>query len=154
MNENNPHWNLRSRYLNRFFAVLVVLKNSGNMAGQMKKKELNYFKALLTSWLDDLIGQADNTAIGLRDTNDRMADPLDRAVLDIDRNYTLRMRDRESILIKKIRKSLDDINDGTYGICEECGCEIAIARLKARPVAKRCFDCKTRQEEIEKLVGT
>jgi DnaK suppressor protein len=119
----------------------------------MNPKDLNNFKDLLTRWLNDLLSQAGNTVIGLRDADVHLADPLDRAVLDINRDYTLRMRDRESTLIKKIKKSLEDIDDGLYGICEDCGCDISIARLKARPVAKRCIKCKTRQEEIEKLIG-
>jgi DnaK suppressor protein len=119
----------------------------------MKHKDLDYFKDLLTRWLDDLLSQAESTVIGLRDVGDRLPDPLDRAVLDINRSYTLRMRDRESILIKKIRASLEDIDEGHYGICEECRCDISIARLKARPVAKRCIECKTRQEKIEKSIG-
>jgi len=119
----------------------------------MPHKDLDYFKDLLTRWLDDLLGQAENTVIGLRDVGDHLPDPLDRAVLDTSRTYTLRMRDRESILIKKIRKSLEDIDDGLYGICEECGCDISISRLKARPVARRCIQCKTKQEEQERLTG-
>jgi DnaK suppressor protein len=119
----------------------------------MEQKNLDYFKDLLNRWLDDLLNQADITVNVLKDQDDHLPDPLDRAVLDINRSYTLRMRDRESILIKKIRKSLEDIDDGVYGICEECGCDISIARLKARPVAKRCIKCKTKQEEIEKLIG-
>jgi DnaK suppressor protein len=51
-----------------------------------------------------------------------------------------------------MKKSLEDIEDEVYGVCEECGQDIAIERLKARPVARRCFTCKTRQEEIEKLI--
>lgn len=121
--------------------------------GQMEQKDLDYFKDLLTRWLDELLSQAGNTVIGLRDSDDNLADPLDRAVLDINRSYMLRMRDRESILIKKIRRSLEDIEDGLYGICEDCGQDISIARLNARPVARRCIKCKTRQEEIEKLIG-
>jgi len=121
--------------------------------GQMEHKDLDYFKELLTRWLDDLLSQAGNTVIGLRDAEDNLADPLDRAVSDINRSYLLRMRDRESVLIKKIRKSLEDIEDGLYGICEDCGHDISIARLNARPVARRCIKCKTKQEEIEKLIG-
>jgi len=119
----------------------------------MEQKDLDYFKELLTRWLEELLSQAGNTVIGLRDSDDNLADPLDRAVLDINRSYMLRMRDRESILIKKIRRSLEDIEDGLYGICEDCGQDISIARLNARPVARRCIKCKTRQEEIEKLIG-
>ena len=131
----------------------ILTRMAISNVGQMEKKDLDYFKDLLTRWLDELLSQAGNTVIGLRDSDDNLADPLDRAVLDINRSYMLRMRDRESILIKKIRRSLEDIEDGLYGICEDCGQDISIARLNARPVARRCIKCKTRQEEIEKLIG-
>ena len=120
---------------------------------KMKQKDLDYFKDLLTKWLHDLLNQADNTTMGFRDNDDNPPDPLDRAVADSERSYTLRMRDRESLLIRKIRRSLEDIEDEVYGICEECGCDISIARLKARPVARRCIKCKTQQETVEKLIG-
>ncbi len=119
----------------------------------MEPKDLDYFKDLLNRWLDELLSQADITVSGLRDANEQPADPLDRAVFDLERSYLLRMRDRESVLIRKIKRSLEDIDNGYYGICEECGQDIAIARLKARPVARRCIMCKTRQEAFEKLTG-
>ncbi|MGD8290153.1 MAG: RNA polymerase-binding protein DksA [Desulfobacterales bacterium] len=117
----------------------------------MNHKELHYFKDLLTRWLDDLLGRAGNTVAGLIDAKDPLSDPLDRAVFDAERGYTLRIRSRESVLIKKIRASLDDIEDGVYGICDDCGRDIAIERLRARPVARRCIRCKTRQENRERL---
>jgi DnaK suppressor protein len=119
----------------------------------MEQKDLDEFKALLSQWLDELLSQADITVSGLRNSEDHLADPLDRAVFDTERGYMLRMRDRESILIRKIKRSLEDIENGVYGICEECGQDISIARLKARPVARRCIACKTRQEAFEKLTG-
>ena len=120
----------------------------------MDQKELDYFKDLLTQWLDELLVRAGSTGVGLLDSTDHLSDPLDRAVLDNERGYTLRIRDRESVLIKKIRASLEDIEDGVYGICDSCGRHIAIERLKARPVARHCIRCKTRQEQREKLTGT
>jgi DnaK suppressor protein len=120
----------------------------------MKQEDLDFFKDLLTQWLDELLGRAGSTVAGLLDSSDHLADPLDRAVLDTERGYTLRIRDRESVLIKKILASLEDIEDGVYGICDSCGREIAIARLKARPVARHCIKCKARQEERERLTGT
>jgi DnaK suppressor protein len=120
----------------------------------MEQKDLDDFKKLLTQWLDELLGRAGNTVLGLIGSEDHLSDPLDRAVLDNERSYTLRIRGRESVLIKKIRVSLEDIDDGVYGICDDCGREISIARLKARPVARRCIRCKTRQEQKERLLDT
>jgi DnaK suppressor protein len=57
------------------------------------------------------------------------------------------------MLIKKIRNSLEDIENGEYGICVDCGTEITLARLKARPIARHCIQCKTKQEALEKIMG-
>ena len=119
----------------------------------MEQKDLNYFKQLLTQWLDELLDRAGNTVVGLIDAEDPLSDPLDRAVFDTERGYTLRIRSRESVLINKIRASLDDIEDGVYGICDDCGRDITIERLNARPVARRCIPCKTQQEQRERLTG-
>ena len=121
--------------------------------GDMKPKNLNYFKNLLTRWLDELLSSSGNTVVGLINSEENLSDPLDRAVLDTERSYTLRIRGRESVLIKKIRASLEDIENGVYGICDDCGRYISIARLKARPVARRCIKCKTKEEEQERLTG-
>lgn len=119
----------------------------------MKEKDLNYFKDLLSHWLEELITHADSTVTGLRESDENLPDPLDRAVFDSERNFTLRIRDRESMLINKIRRSLEDIEEGVYGICESCGEDIAIERLKARPVTRHCIRCKTRIEAMEKLTS-
>jgi DnaK suppressor protein len=65
----------------------------------------------------------------------------------------LRIRDRENKLIKKIKKALDRIENGTFGICEKCGEDISVKRLKARPVTTHCIDCKTKEEAFEKALG-
>lgn len=75
----------------------------------------------------------------------------DIASAEIDRNFLLRLRDRERKLLKKIEKAIEKIDSGTYGICEACGAEIPIERLEARPVTDLCIECKTEQEEAEKL---
>lgn len=75
----------------------------------------------------------------------------DLASQEIDRSFLLRLRDRERKLLKKIEKTLEKIENGTYGICESCGVEIPIGRLEARPVTDLCIECKTEQEEAEKL---
>ena len=92
----------------------------------MKKKDLEYFKALLTQRLADLLNQADSTVSGMIDPKENFPDPTDRASLEADRNFMLRIRDRENKLIKKIKKALDRIENGTFGICESCGEDISI----------------------------
>jgi DnaK suppressor protein len=63
----------------------------------------------------------------------------------------VRIRDRERKLISKIKEALERIEGGTFGICEVCGEEISEERLKARPVTTLCIDCKTEEEEKEKI---
>jgi DnaK suppressor protein len=121
----------------------------------MDERHLTYFKKLLTDWLNDLLRHADDTVFGLRSADEIfLPDPLDQATYDSERSFQLRIRDRESILIKKIRRSLSDIENGTYGICEICEKDISIKRLEARPVARYCIKCKTALENREKLTGT
>jgi DnaK suppressor protein len=119
----------------------------------MEEHDLYFFKDMLTRWLDELLAHADCTVVGLLETEEYSPDPLDRATFESNRSTALRIRDRESMLIHKIKKSLEDINNGEYGICEDCGRGIAIERLKARPVARRCIRCKTKQENREKIMG-
>jgi len=120
----------------------------------MKDRDLKFFRDLLRRWLDELLAHADSTVNGLRESDESLPDPLDRAVFDSERNFTLRIRDRENMLIKKIRKSLQDIEQGDYGTCESCGEDISIERLKARPVTRHCIRCKTQIEAREKLTGS
>jgi DnaK suppressor protein len=121
--------------------------------GEMEENDLAYFKELLTKWLEELLHHADHTVEGLLNIETNSADYLDWASIESDRSTNLRIRDRESMLIKKIRKSLEDIDNGEYGFCEDCGKEIAVKRLKARPIARRCIECKTKQEALEKIMG-
>ena len=119
----------------------------------MDEKHLEYFKKLLSEQLESLLNQADGAARNLKDTADRMADPTDRASFETVLGFQLRIKDRESRLIKKILEALDRIEDGSYGICEECEEEISIRRLKARPVTTLCIQCKAKQEAFEKVAG-
>jgi DnaK suppressor protein len=119
----------------------------------MDSEQLEFFHTILTHWLAELHRLANDTVTGLKDSQ-VLPDPLDRASFESTREFQLRIRDRESVLIKKIKQSLEDIKYGTYGICEMCDQDISIARLKARPVARHCIRCKTIMEQMEKKTGT
>ena len=75
----------------------------------------------------------------------------DQATAETDRNFMLRLRGREQRLLKKIDQALERVEGGTFGICEDCGNEINLKRLEARPVTTMCIDCKTLQEEEERM---
>ena len=120
----------------------------------MDQKDIEYFRKLLTSMLDEAKQKGDSTIEELNGSNELFADPADRATAESDRSFTLRIRDRERKLITKIQDALKRMDDGEYGICEECGEDISLARLKARPVTTLCVSCKARQEEGEKIQGS
>ncbi len=119
----------------------------------MEHAQQEYFRRLLQEKLKDLLGEADKTLEEMTDMDDHFPDPTDRASVESDRSFELRIRDRERKLIKKIKTALEKIDRGTYGICENCGKEIGIERLKARPVTTLCIECKSRQEQEEKARG-
>ena len=119
----------------------------------MNKKDTQYFKELLANRLEDLLSQADDTVSGMTTPKENFPDPTDRASLESDRNFMLRIRDRESKLIKKIKKAIARIENETFGICEKCGEDISKKRLIARPVTTQCIDCKTKEEAFEKALG-
>ncbi len=119
----------------------------------MDHKDLEYFRKLLTDMLEEAKQKGDSTLEELTDSNEVFADPADRATAESDRAFTLRIRDRERRLIRKIQAALTRIDDGTYGICEDCGDDISVPRLKARPVTRLCINCKAKQEEDEHLRG-
>ena len=116
----------------------------------MEKERLEFFRELLNERLRILIDEAEKTVSGMTNDKDTFPDPTDRANLETDRNFLLRIRDRERKLILKIKEALARIEEGTFGICEECGAEISEERLKARPVTTLCIECKTKAEEEER----
>ena len=115
----------------------------------MNSKDVEYFRNLLHQRIAELRLEA-GKAVDDMDEGANFPDPTDRASMESNRNSMLRMRDRERKLIFKIQQALQRLADGEYGICEECGEEIAIERLKARPVTTLCIACKSTQEIAER----
>jgi len=115
----------------------------------MKKERLAYFRELLNERFKVLLNEAEKTVTGMTSDKNTFPDPTDRANLETDRNFELRIRDRERKLILKIKEALARIEEGTFGTCEECGEEISEERLKARPMTTLCIECKTKAEAEE-----
>ncbi len=119
----------------------------------MEPEKIEFFRTLLNRRMEELIKSAETTVNRMTGTEDNFPDPTDRAALESDRNFTLRIRDRERKLILKIKEALQRIEDGTFGICEMCGEPISDKRLEARPVTTSCIKCKAKEEAKEKARG-
>jgi len=94
--------------------------------------------------LDELLTEAKKTGSGITDFRDESPNFTDEASIESDRNLVFRIRERESKLMRKIEHALKKLEDGTFGICEECGEEISEQRLRARPIATLCISNRSR----------
>ncbi len=117
----------------------------------MNKKDLKHFKDMLTKKREETLKSVEETReIGMGLSPDDLPDEVDLATSESDQSMSLRLKDRERILLNKINKALQQIEEGTYGVCESCGEEIGLKRLEARPVTDLCIRCKEEQEKMEK----
>lgn len=117
----------------------------------MNKKELKKFREVLMHRREEILKSADATKEqGMGFSLDDLPDEVDLASSESEQSMSLRLRDRERVLLKKIDKVLKKMDDGSYGVCEQCGEEIGLKRLEARPVTDLCIRCKEEQEKFEK----
>ena len=119
----------------------------------MSKNQMKHFKDILAEWKNELSHDIDKTVSHMQDELTSYADPNDRASQESDMALELRNRDRERKLIKKIEQTIRNIDNDEYGYCEQCGEEIGLNRLQARPTATLCIDCKTLDEIREKQMA-
>ncbi|NLD53525.1 MAG: RNA polymerase-binding protein DksA [Burkholderiaceae bacterium] len=118
----------------------------------MNPAQLEFFRERLLEMERDIRNNADETTEHLRETV-IVPDPADRATIEEEHALELRTRDRERKLLKKIKQSLERIDSGDYGYCEETGDAIGIPRLLARPTATLSLEAQQRRELRQKLYG-
>ncbi len=120
----------------------------------LSKADLQRFKSLLDEKRSQIVANAQSTLAEdmALDAND-LPDEMDLASSEYLQSFTFRLRGREKIFLEKIDKALVKIADGEFGNCEECGEEISIKRLEARPETNLCIRCKEDQERAEKDFG-
>ena len=119
----------------------------------MGPAQLQHFQAILAAWRSDLSDDTSKTVVHIQEETANHPDPTDRASQETDMALELRGRDRDRKLIKKIDESIDHLDSGEFGYCENCGQEIGLKRLEARPTAVQCIDCKTLDEIREKQLS-
>ena len=136
-----------------FGPVNVKPYQMGKHEEYMNKKQLEHFRNVLLQWKSRLMAEVDRTMHHMQDEVANYPDPVDRASQEEEFSLELRARDRERKLLRKIEETLSRIDDNDYGYCDDCGAEIGVRRLEARPTATQCIECKTISEIREKQIG-
>jgi DnaK suppressor protein len=117
----------------------------------MNPRQMDYFRAKLLEWRDDLLRESRETLASLQSDSLREPDVTDRASSETDWSIELRTRDRQRKLLAKIDAALRRIDEGEYGYCEVTGEPISLARLEARPIATMTLEAQERHERNEKV---
>lgn len=116
----------------------------------MNEQERQQFRNMLNNLLDEILRHSAPALSELMREQDREIEAFAETYIHMTRTLNLRLRSRESKLIRKIKTALERIDEGTYGFCETCGETISTKRLLARPVTTKCIECKELEEKGEK----
>ena len=137
-------------------SIKAALPKPAATRRQRSVKSSGKYKSVRQDLLNQRLALLRQAGISLPDRQDQIISPdtTDQAQAEMDRNFLLRLKEREQKLIKKIDQAVERIDNGTFGICRGCGNEIPLPRLKARPVTDLCIECKTKQEQDEIIRGT
>ena len=117
----------------------------------MNSYQREYFRQKLMKWRHELLEEANQTIVNLSTESLHKPDQMDRAQIESNAALDLRTRDRERKLLQKINDSLQRIDEGTYGYCEETDEPISLSRLEARPIANMSLDAQEQHEKMERI---
>lgn len=119
----------------------------------MKKESLKRFKRIFESQRSSILFNDRVLREDFNVCNDDRFDEVDQATSDMEQSMRMRLRNRERLYLKKVEEALERIAEGTFGLCDDCGEDIELRRLEARPTATLCVACKEEQERREVLTA-
>lgn len=118
---------------------------------QLDQTNLNALRNLLELQRSDLLANGKTMRVDFNINKDELLDEVDMAVNDVEQGMKMRLGNRESLYFRKVEEALLRIQEGSYGLCLDCGSQIGVKRLEARPTAELCIDCKENAERAESL---
>jgi DnaK suppressor protein len=120
----------------------------------LRKREIEKFRKILSQQRVELDKHAKSAVAGeIHLDPDDFPDEIDSASSEMSLAFQGRLRERERGLLTKVEGALKKLEEGVFGECENCGEDIGIKRLEARPVAELCIECKSEQEQLERNNG-
>jgi DnaK suppressor protein len=119
----------------------------------MNNIQMAFFRLKLVQLKNEVLSNASETTEHLREDTVVVPDPADRATIEEEHALELRTRDRERKLLKKIEQSIQRIDNGDYGYCDETGEAIGVGRLLARPTASLSLEAQERREIKQRMFG-
>jgi len=112
----------------------------------LRKEKLESFRKLLLTQRDAIAHEVTTATAQMIEDDEVFADSIDQASAEADRTLTLQFKNRDREILAQIKEALRRIEQGTFGECEQCGENIAEARMKANPATTLCIDCKAELE--------
>lgn len=126
----------------------IQVKEPADQRKELDKKAIAKFKKILLKEREQIVGEVRQIVESSKEMGqDGIQDIGDEAANIYNKQVLLSLNENERTRLQEVDESLDRIENGTYGICEECGEPIGIKRLEVRPVAKYCVPCKTKLEK-------
>jgi DnaK suppressor protein len=116
----------------------------------MKREQIQYIRNVLVRKMDELQVASNKMVDEMKKESMELADPLDRAAVELDRAITLTIRDRDRKIIENIRAMLTRIDEGLFGLCDDCGETLPTKRILAAPLSRLCKHCQEKIENMEK----
>ena len=116
----------------------------------LSKEEVLKLWSIVQERVDSLMANGRDAVANLTEDRTQEADAIDVASSESEREFVLRLAGRERLMLRKLKKAQERMEEGEYGMCESCGENITFKRLLVRPVATQCIDCKTQAEQLER----
>lgn len=130
--------------------VKAQVKGQTDQKKDLDKKTIAKFKRILLKEREQIVGEVKQIVESSKEMGqDGIQDIGDEAANIYNKQVLLSLNESERTRLQEVDESLDRIENGTYGICEECGEPIGLKRLEVRPVAKYCVPCKTKLEKAK-----
>lgn len=117
----------------------------------MKATEVQHFKDILLKQRSEILNKTEMFKGESPIESTGQGDEGDMAASELSLSLTLRLQERQTQLLQKIDRALGKIDEGSFGLCEQCEEPLNVNRLLARPVATLCIACKEEQESKERV---